>query len=272
MDNFKAFFKSVGSLWLGLIVACCALLMGCNANTTDTTAQATNVQKQVIIGTDSAYAPFSWRDEGHSLQGIDVELWQAIANDQGIKYKFMARNFDQILEYLEAGKVDAVIAAVNYTDERAKLFDFSDPYYEAGSVVVGSSYGHISSIEDLKGLTVAVKDKTLGEQWAEQNQEKYNLKLKKFTTATETFMAVHMGSCDFTIVDAPIAEATLQSGLYPGLTVVLHDIIQNKDLNSFFLIVKKGENAQILEKFNAGLKNVKSSGAYKHILDKYLRN
>lgn len=270
MDNFKAFFKSVGSLWLGLIVACSAMLMGCNANTTDETAAASDVQKQLVIGTDSAYAPFSWRDEGSSLQGIDVELWQAIALDQGLKYKFMARNFDQILEYLEDGKVDAVIAAVNYTDERAKLFDFSDPYFVAGSVVVGSSYGHISKVEDLQGLTVAVKDKTLGELWALQNQEKYKLKIKKFTTATETFMAVHMGTCDFTIVDEPIAETTLQSGLYPGLTVVLHDLIKDSKLNSFFLIVKKGENAQVLEKFNAGLKNIQSSGAYKHIINKYL--
>lgn len=270
MDNFKAFFKSVGSLWIGAIVACCALLMGCNANTTDVSAKASDVQKQVVIGTDSAYAPFSWRDEGRSLQGIDIELWQAIANDQKIKYKFMARNFDQILDYLEAGKVDAVIAAVNYTDERAKVFDFSDPYYVAGSVVVGSSYGDISSIDDLKGLTVAVKDKTLGALWAKQNQAKFNFKIQTFSTSTETFMAVHMGSCDFTIVDAPIAEATLKSGLYPGLTVVLHDIIQERNLNSFFLIVKKGENAQILEKFNTGLQNIKNSGAYKHIIDKYL--
>lgn len=33
--------------------------------------------------------------------------------------------------------------------------------------------------------------------------------------------------------------------------------------------VKKGENAELLEKFNAGLKNIKENGTYDEILAKY---
>lgn len=269
MGRFKAFLQS--SKYFGvLVLLCTALITGCAGTLGDNSASKSESSKTIVVGTDAAYAPFSWRDEGNTLRGIDIDLWKSIAKQQNIDYKLMARNFEQILQYLESGKIDAVIAAVSYSDKRSEIFDFSDPYYRAGSVVVASGYSHINSLEDLKGLRIAVKAQTIGDLWARQFKDQYQLEIKEYNTSTEAFMAVHMGSCDFTIVDAPIAVYTLQSGLYPGLSIVLQNLIKDDNSNNFYLIVKKGEHPEILEKFNAGLKHLQDSGEYEQILSKYL--
>lgn len=269
MITFKAFFMALGRTLKALGVVCGAFLMSLTA------AEAANSQdadgsKVLVIGTDAAYAPFSWRSEGGELKGIDVDLWQAIARDQKIEYKLQARDFDYILKGLSDGTIDAVIAACNYSEERGMLYDFSDPYFVSDTVAIASSFGHIESLDHLTGLTVAVKDLTVSEQWARENQEKLQLRIRNFTTTVESFMAVHMGSCDFTIVDAPIADYTLQTGLYPGLEIVLRELIDNSKFDSFYMLVKKGHNQELLEKFNAGLKNIRASGEYQKIIDKYL--
>ena len=41
--------------------------------------------------------------------------------------------------------------------------------------------------------------------------------------------------------------------------------------SSYGFGVKKGENAELLAKFNAGLKNLRDSGKYQEILDKYTK-
>lgn len=269
MEIIKSVFSHAKNAVLLLSVMSLGILTGC-ANTNTDDSMAAKKSDMIIVGTDAAYAPFSWRDEGNDLKGIDIEIWQSIAKHQNMQYKIFARNFDQILDYLNTGKVDVVIAAVSYTSERAKIYDFSDSYFQAGSVVVASNFSYVKNVEDLKGLTVAVKDQTIGEYWANKYKDEYQLNIKHFATATEAFMAVHMGSCDFTIVDDPIAVYTLQSGLYPGLMIVNHELIQKEQNNNFYVIVKKGQHPEILEKFNAGLKQIKESGEYDAIVKKFL--
>ena len=40
--------------------------------------------------------------------------------------------------------------------------------------------------------------------------------------------------------------------------------------SSYGFAVLKGKNAELLEKFNEGLANIKESGKYQEILDKYI--
>ncbi len=85
-----------------------------------------------IIGTDTTYAPFEFADESGRLVGIDMDLLEAIAKDQGFEYEVRTLGFNAAVQALESNQVDGVIAGMSITEERQESFDFSDPYYASG--------------------------------------------------------------------------------------------------------------------------------------------
>ena len=62
--------------------------------------------------------------------------------------------FDAALQAVQASQVDGVIAGMSITDERKKVFDFSDPYFESGvQMAVLATNDDIKGYEDLAGQT-----------------------------------------------------------------------------------------------------------------------
>ena len=74
---------------------------------------------------------------------------------------------------LQANQVDAVMAGMSITDERKKVFDFSDPYFTSGVQLGVLENSDVQSLDDLDGKTVAVKTGTQGQTFAEENQDAY---------------------------------------------------------------------------------------------------
>ena len=61
--------------------------------------------------------------------GIDVEVAKYIAESMGMTLQIESMNFDNLVTSLSNGDFDVVLAACEYTEERAKACDFSEPYY-----------------------------------------------------------------------------------------------------------------------------------------------
>lgn len=267
MSKYRSLSKVAA--WLGCAGLVLSFLSGCNA-TEPVGEQTAKIEKEVRVGIDRAYAPFAWQDENNEVRGIDVDLWRGVAKHQNIDYKLIVRDFDVVMDFLNKGSIDAVISCMNWSSDRAKLYDFSEPYYYSKSVVIASDFAHIASREDLKGKRVAVKELTLGEIWAKKYAEEYGFEIHSFPTSTEAFMSVSMGSSDFTIADEPNAQFILNTGLYAGLHIVIDNLIEDDKYNSLHLLVKKGQNKEVLDAFNAGVKQMKASGEFDQIIHDYL--
>ena len=64
------------------------------------------------------------------LEGISVEVWQALAAQAGWRYQLQSfESVPKALEALAAGKLDVVVGPVSITSERARTARFSQPYY-----------------------------------------------------------------------------------------------------------------------------------------------
>ena len=61
-----------------------------------------------------------------------------------------------------------MIAGMGITAERENSFDFSDPYFEGGSMFAVDAESDIQTLEDLSGHNVAVKIGTTGEMIANE--------------------------------------------------------------------------------------------------------
>ena len=104
------------------------------------------------IGMECAYEPYNWTDtEGTSFgavpissegqqglyaNGYDVQIAQYVANRLGLKLEIYAMEWDSLIPAVNSGAIDAIVAGMSPTAERAQEVDFTDTYYESNLVVI----------------------------------------------------------------------------------------------------------------------------------------
>lgn len=94
---------------------------------------------KLVVAVSPDYAPFEFKalvDGKDTIVGADIELAQAIADELGVKLELSAMNFDNVLSSLQTGKADIAISGLSYTKERAKVYDFSEAYYETENAIL----------------------------------------------------------------------------------------------------------------------------------------
>jgi polar amino acid transport system substrate-binding protein len=272
--------KAVALLSVLILAASLALLSACGGNATggsgstgasDSTAGADNsgtsgAGKTYIIATDTTFAPFEFQDAGGNYVGIDMDLLAAIAADQGFEYEVNALGFDAALQAVTSGQADGVIAGMSITDERKEVFDFSAPYFDSGIVMgIAATNSDIKGYEDLAGLTVAVKIGTEGEAFALGIQEQYGFELVTFKESAMMYEDVVAGNSQALFEDYPVLGYAITQGV--GLQMVT----EMERGSSYGFAVQKGQNAELLAMFDAGLANIKANGTYQQILDTYIQ-
>lgn len=221
--------------------------------------------KTYVIGTDITFAPFEFQDANGNFVGIDMDLMEAIAKDQNFKYQIKPLGFNAAVQALESGQVDGVIAGMSITDERKQKFDLSDPYFDSGVVMaISKNNDTVKSYEDLKGKKVAVKTGTEGYRFAESIASKYGFKIVPFDESSQMYDDVKTGNSIACFDDYPVlAYGVTQNN---GLKIVT----EKEKGGSYGFAVNKGMNQELMEKFNTGLINLRASGEYDRILEKYL--
>lgn len=104
------------------------------------------------IGMECAYEPYNWTDtDGSSFgavpissegqqslyaNGYDVQIAQYVANRLGLKLEIYAMEWDSLIPAVNSGAIDAIVAGMSPTAERAQEVDFTDTYYESNLVVI----------------------------------------------------------------------------------------------------------------------------------------
>ena len=250
--------RTVGAMALTAFVAAGALLGGAPAATADTTGET------YVIGTDTTFAPFEFTSPEGDLVGIDMDLLRAIAEDQGFEVEIRQLGFDAAVQALQANQVDAVMAGMSITDERKQTFDFSDPYFTSGIQLGVLDSSDIQSLDDLDGKAVAVKTGTQGQTFAEENQDEYGFRITPYQDTTDMVDAVKAGQAVGYFEDFPVLAYGIQQG--SGFRLVGDPELGGE----YGFAVNKGMNPELIEMFNAGLKNLQDSGEYDEIVDRYL--
>lgn len=246
-----------------LVAAMLALfLTGCG---TDSSNGSSGEGKVYKVGIDTTYPPFEYEENGE-YHGIDIDLFTAIAENQGFEFEFDAMDFGGIIPAMEAGQLDVAIAGMSITEDRKKVVDFSDPYFDAGLIlVVHNDTNDIDSVEDLEGKTVAVKNGTTGAKFAMDNADKYGYEIVQFDDSPAMFQEVSNGNADALIEDYPVIKYAIAKD---NLDLKLVGDRLNGD--QYGIAVIKGENQDLLEKINQGLQELRDSGEYDEIVNQYL--
>ena len=219
----------------------------------------------IKIVSDTAYAPFEFKDSDQTYKGIDVDIINEVAKREGWDVDMTFPGFDAAVNAVQSGQADALMAGTTITDARKKLFTFSDPYYDTAVVVYTRGNAKISSYKQLKGKTIGVKNGTASQSFLKDNQEKYGYTIKTFDTSDLMNNSLDAGSIDAAMDDEPVVQYAIKQGKDYAINM------DGEKVGSFAFAVKKGSQYEyLIDEFNEGLASMKEDGTYDAIMKKWL--
>ena len=219
------------------------------------------------VGTEPSFPPFDTIDEEQNIVGLDMDLIKAIGEDQGFEVTFENLTFDALVPALKAGNIDIVAAGMNKDDkDRQAQVDFSDAYYESKLMVaVKADNKTIKSVDDLtKDMKVAAQTGTTGANKTQELQKEGKIKEAVILNGLDTAMLQLInGDVSAVINDKPVTEAYMKK--QPDKIKMVGDPL---NAENYGFAVQKG-NSELLEKINAGLKNIKDNGTFDKLVDEW---
>ncbi len=259
----------------GALAASMVLFAGCSGNNNadadkNVNAGAENQESTVLkVGTNAEFAPFEYvnEEDGTTIEGFDIDLINAIAADQGMTVEVENLEFDGLIMALQNGSIDAAIAGMSVTPDRVEQVDFTETYYDAGlNIAVAIDDDSIASEEDLAGKVVTAQQGTTGADKAMELQEAGVVAdVKLLANINVCMMALANGEVDAVIMDIPVNNKYVAA--HPDEVKIAAEFVVEEP-EQFAIAVAKG-NAELLEKLDAGLANVKADGTYDALIDKY---
>jgi ABC-type amino acid transport substrate-binding protein len=247
-----------------ILVMALTVFTGCGSTASNSSADSDQTQK-FVIATDTTFAPFEFTNDQNEFVGIDVDILAAIAEDQGFEYELQSLGFDAALAAVESGQADGMIAGMSITDVRKETYDFSEAYFDSTVCAAVAADSEAASLDDLQGASVAVKTGTQSAAWAESIADQYGLKLTYYDDSAMMYQNVLAGTAEACFEDYPVMAYGVSQG--NGLKLLAEE--SGDYATPYGFAVKKGENADLLAMFNAGLQNIKDNGKYDEIVASY---
>ncbi|MBR0277187.1 MAG: transporter substrate-binding domain-containing protein [Clostridia bacterium] len=169
-------------------------------------------------------------------------------------------DFDGLLIALSSGQIDAVIAGMTVTDERAEQVDFSEPYYTATQVMIVPADSTVASAKDIADLRIGVIDGYTGQTCVEE----LGYKFSGYKKGADAVLDLANGNLDVVVIDSATAEKFI--GENKDLKIVKDS--ETFEDEQYAIAVKKG-NKELLDSINKSIKAMKESGEIGEISAKY---
>lgn len=174
----------------------------------------------ITVGTDATYAPNEFlAPDGSTIQGFDIDLFDAVAAKLGLEAEYTSAPFDSIIPSVQSAKYEIGVSSFTINAERMQVVDMVS-YFSAGTswaVKAGNPAG--VSPEDACGKrvgvqrgTVQVEDITARSEQCEADG-KPSITIDQFQGQDQVTAAVVSGKDDAELADSPIiAYAIKQTG------------------------------------------------------------
>lgn len=162
---------------------------------------------KLIVGIKNDYKPFGYLNKEGTLEGYEIDLARAVA-------KNMLGSEDSLelvpvvasnrIELLNAGRIDLVLATLGVNENRARVIDFTEAFYNMeGLVLLASVDTSIKKWEDLKGHVVCGMQ---GNLYNRTLSQKFNADLRLYGGTAEIFKSFQNGRCEAIAFDGPILQ------------------------------------------------------------------
>ncbi|HEM6012794.1 TPA: transporter substrate-binding domain-containing protein [Streptococcus suis] len=242
-------------------------LAACSSTSSQSALDKIKEKGTLVVATSPDYAPFEFQalvDGKNEVVGADIMLAQKIADELGVKLEVSAMSFDNVLSSVQNGKADIAIAGLSYSEERAKVFDFSESYYQISDVLLikKDSANSLTSIDAMSGKTLAVQKGSTQESYAQENISQANI--ISLTLMGEAVNELKSGKVDAILMDSPVAAGYVSQNSDLAVASVEFPTI---DENSKVIALPKG-SAELKTAIDKVIAEVKASGEFDTFLEK----
>ena len=199
------------------------------------TAPSTTESSQFRVGMECAYAPSNWQESaatdtnvpvenvaGAYAEGYDVQIARILADRLGRELVIVKLSWDGLIDALNQGQIDAIIAGMMDTAERRESINFSDPYKEtiySMMVLAGSPYENAASIQDFSGAAVLGQQGTALDDVIDQIEGVEHL--SPVGSVPDMISRLQQGTCDAIVINVENAQGYLASN--PNFRLVTFD-------------------------------------------------
>lgn len=240
-----------------IVVAVAALILARSAAAQDT----------LRVGSTPTGVPFTFLDtKTNTVQGIMVDLIQAVGKDAGFTPQVEPMQFSTLIPALTGNKIDLIAAAMYATPVRAQVVDFSSTVitYGEGLIVPARDTRDYTALADMKGYTVGAQ---VGTAYVEPLRKSgFFAEVKIYDTIPDIIRDVNAGRLQAGFADFPIVAYNLQAGGFPGVRLVRS--YQSVLTGSVAIAVRKSDPA-LLARVNASLDKLRADGTLQVILTKW---
>lgn len=262
----KKFFRALLLTLFASVIALSAFAFSACTNKKD--------ENKLYVGMECGYIPFNYTQTDGSngavkisnapgyANGYDVMIAKRIAEELGKELVIMKYEFNSLINAVQAGTLDFIIAGMSPTAERRESIDFSDAYYESNLVVVvreDGEYADATSLADFSGATLVAQMGTFHDKALQEQAADYGINRG---TPMDTFpmmtMALSTGAIDGYIAEQPgaIADCASVDGL-KYIPLVNNDTgFQNISPEDVQLAVGIKKGSELTAQVNAALAEI----------------
>ncbi|MGO4451504.1 transporter substrate-binding domain-containing protein [Phyllobacterium sp. TAF24] len=175
-----------------------AFLIGASSAHADATLDRIKARGKLTVGVILSGAPFGYIDpKTQEQKGLNIDVAKALAAGLGVELETQTVTPPNRVQFLQQGKVDILIANMQYTEERAKTLGYvPTPYDRVGGAAVGRKDSGIKDWTDLKGKTACVSQ---GSNYTQPLIEEYGAQVKALPSQPESLLALKGGNCDVAV-------------------------------------------------------------------------
>ncbi|CDY78372.1 Lysine-arginine-ornithine-binding periplasmic protein precursor (TC 3.A.1.3.1) [Caballeronia glathei] len=244
-----------------------ALALACSFASTAALAADT-----LRFGLEAQYPPFESKSATGELQGLDIDVGNAVCVAAKMTCKWVETSFDGLIPALQGRKFDAINSAMNATEQRRQAIDFTTVVYRVPTQLIAKTGSGLQpTAESLKGKSVGVLQGSIQENYAKAHWASNGVNVVPYQDQNQAYADLVAGRLDGTLVLAPAGQTGfLSKPDGKGYSFVGAPVRDDKILGSGIAYgVRKGDDA-LKAKLNAAIEKVKADGTIDKYAKKYL--
>jgi arginine/ornithine transport system substrate-binding protein len=266
------------SLFLSLSVIAAATLVGCGKNETASSTAAPSAaapaapaaMPDLKVAIDPTYEPFTFKTPDGKPTGFDVDIAEALCAEIKRKCVYVEQVWDSMIPGLQAKKYDVIVSSMSITEDRQKVVDFTDKYYNTPSRIVVKSSTPFADIASLKGKKIGVLKGSTQEKYAMGELRPAGVSVVPYEAQDQVYLDIKSGRLDGTVADSvEVTGGFLSKPEGQGYGFVGPVLNDPKYYGSGVGIAMRQGETQLKDELNAAIKTIRSNGTYDTVSKKY---
>ncbi len=240
-------------------------MAACSSKTTE--GGMTVEEGKLIMATNAFFPPYEYY-EGENIEGIDVEIAQAVADKLGLELVIEDVSFDSILAGVQSGKYDIGCAGMTVTESRLQSVNFTTTYATGIQSVIVLEGSEITDVDTLLegDYIVGVQSGTTGDIYMSDTPENGGVgedRVDRYARGNDAVVALISGKVDAVVIDNEPAKAFVAAN--EGLAILDTAYAEEE----YAMAINKN-NEELLEAVNGALAELEADGTLQAIISKYI--